>query len=107
MRVFCESEDSGKDYDITVVDGKLACNCPDFRYRRQPAGQYCKHLVEFIGEFQGLLPMAKTTYTRQLAETVSLLNQEAYTANTRDRTNINAVVRYLGNELAQEIIDQG
>lgn len=105
MRVFCESDDSGKDYDITVVDGKLVCDCPDFRYRRQSRGEYCKHLVEFAEEFQNVLPAVEPTYAYKLAETINMLDVESYSAPTRDRTNINSVMRYLGGQLAEEVLN--
>lgn len=48
-RVPSESQE-GKEWEIREWNGSLACTCPDYRFRKGPAGKKCKHIRHYMGD---------------------------------------------------------
>lgn len=43
----------GEGYLVTAYGGLLRCECPDYHYRKDPAGSYlCKHILAAIKKIE-------------------------------------------------------
>lgn len=101
MKFKFTSPDSGNQYTLTSDNGAISCDCADFTYRSGPGGRNCKHIQKFVDTYQ----IVPEPHTRVLAGTIQTLQREVYNAPTRTRSAINTVVSFLGQELADEVLN--